>query len=30
MTETDESGIDLSRGSFKLADVETQDTAKAQ
>ncbi|MEI8410635.1 MULTISPECIES: methyltransferase domain-containing protein [unclassified Kribbella] len=28
MTETDESGIDLSRGSFKLADVETQDTAK--
>lgn len=28
MTETDESGIDLSRGSFKLADAETQDTAK--
>jgi ubiquinone/menaquinone biosynthesis C-methylase UbiE len=28
MTETDESGIDLSRGSFKLADAETQDAAK--
>ena len=28
MTETDESGIDMSRGSFKLADAETQDTAK--
>ncbi|MFG1819489.1 methyltransferase domain-containing protein [Kribbella sp. NPDC049174] len=28
MAETDESGIDMSRGSFKLADAETQDTAK--
>ncbi len=28
MTETDESGIDVQRGSFKLADAETQDTAK--
>ena len=28
MTETDESGTDLSRGSFRLADAETQDTAK--
>ncbi len=28
MTETDESGIELSRGSFKLADAEIQDTAK--
>jgi ubiquinone/menaquinone biosynthesis C-methylase UbiE len=28
MTETDESGIDMSRGSFKLADAETQNTAK--
>jgi len=28
MTETEESGVDMSRGSFKLADAETQNTAK--